>query len=320
MMRRDFLTTAGAAASVRSGNPLIRRKQLYNLLGDLPPRNRKTSGRSLGVEDRGGFTLERLTLDLNGIEEAPAYFVKPKNASGKLPTILYNHYHGGQYKLGKDELLLGKEQAGLPSYAEALTAAGYAALCFDTWAFGERATRPELTIFKDMLWKGQVMWGMMVYDSIKAIDYLETRADVDTHRIGTLGMSMGSTMGWWTAALDPRLKVCVDICCLTDFQALIEANGLAGHGIYYYVPSLLKHFNASEINALIAPRPHLSLAGDRDTLTPVAGLERIDADLKKVYATAGKPENWRLLRYDVGHEETADMRREIMAFLQKHLS
>jgi len=101
---------------------------------------------------------------------------------------------------------------------------------------------------------------------------------------------------------------------------LLEADGLAGHGIYYYVPSLLKHFTASEINALIAPRAHLSLAGDRDTLTPVAGLERIDGDLKKVYTTAGKPENWKLLRYDVAHEETGDMRREVMAFLQKHFS
>ena len=319
MMRRQFLETASAAATVRGGSATARRKELYGLLGDLPARNRKVTARTVKTQDKGTYTLERLVLDLNGIEEAPAYFVKPKNAQGRLPTVLYNHYHGGKYKLGKDELLLGKEKAGIPGYAEALTSAGYAALCFDTWAFGERSKRPELTIFKDMLWKGQVMWGMMVYDSLKAIDYLETRPDVDKTRMGTLGMSMGSTMAWWVAALDTRMKVCVDICCLTDFQALIEANGLGGHGIYYYVPSLLKHFTASEINALICPRPHLGLAGDRDNLTPVKGLERIDADLKAVYAKAGQPDNWKLLRYDVAHEETADMRREIMAFLKVHL-
>jgi cephalosporin-C deacetylase-like acetyl esterase len=59
---------------------------------------------------------------------------------------------------------------------------------------------------------------MMVYDNIRAIDYLATRPEVNAARIATLGLSMGSTMAWWTAALDERVKVCVDICCLTDFD------------------------------------------------------------------------------------------------------
>src|SRR5437660_12692244 len=101
---------------------------------------------------------------------------------------------------------------------------------------------------------------------------------------------MGSTMAWWHAALDERVAACVDICCLTDYQALIETKGLDGHGIYYYVPSLLKHFTTAQINALIAPRPHLSLAGNRDPLTPPQGLDRIDAELKKVYAAENAPE------------------------------
>jgi hypothetical protein len=85
------------------------------------------------------------------------------------------------------------------------------------------------------------------------------------------------------------------------------------------VPSLLKHFTTARINALIAPRAHLSLAGNLDTLTPPAGLDRIDRELKQVYAAAGKPENWKLLRYDVGHEETPEMRREIIEFLRSRL-
>jgi hypothetical protein len=134
-----------------------------------------------------------------------------------------------------------------------------------------------------------------------------------------MGLSMGSTMAWWLAALNPRINVCVDICCLTDFQALIEARGLDGHGIYYYVPSLTKHFTTSGINALIAPRPHLSLAGNRDPLTPPAGLERIDRGLKAVYGEHGCPEAWELKRYDVGHVETAEMRADVLAFLDAWL-
>ena len=149
-----------------------------------------------------------------------------------------------------------------------------------------------------------------------AIEHLR---DIDPARLGTTGMSMGSTMAWWLAALDERIKVCVDICCLTDFQALLETDGLKGHGIYYFVPSLLKCFTTSQINALIAPRAHLGLAGNKDPLTPSAGLDRIDRELKSVYQECGKPDHWKLLRYDVGHEETPEMREEIVRFLGEFL-
>ncbi len=307
-----------AAPGAKAGDASARRRELYSLLGDLPPRDRKITARTVSVEERPGFLLEKLALDVNGFEPAPAYFVKPKSLSGKAPTILFNHWHGGEYQLGKDEMLRPKK--GIPSFAEALAAEGYSALCLDMWCFGGRsAAHTEMDLFKEMLWKGQVLWGMMVYDTLRGLDYLLTRPEVDPARVGTLGMSMGSTQAWWSAALDERIKVCVDICCLTDYDALLEAKGLSGHGIYYYVPSLLKHFTASQINALIAPRPHLGLAGNLDALTPTAGLDRIDRELKQVYARAGKPENWKMLRYDVAHVETPEMRKEILAFLREKL-
>jgi dienelactone hydrolase len=170
-----------------------------------------------------------------------------------------------------------------------------------------------------MLWQGRVLWGMMVYDSLRALDYLTTRPEIDPARLGTLGMSMGSTMAWWLAALDPRIRVCVDLCCLTDFDALIDSRGLDGHGIYYYVPSLLKHFTTSQINALIAPRPHLSLAGTLDPLTPPAGLERVDRELKEIYRSLGRPEAWELRKFEVGHAETPAMRQAALSFLDKWL-
>jgi dienelactone hydrolase len=289
------------------------------MLGELPDRNRAITADVVEREDRDGYHLERLYLDLNGLELVPALFLKPKSAEGPVPAILYNHAHGNVYQLGKNELIIGRSQLQDPPYAEVLTSLGYCVLCIDAWSFGDRAVREELSIFKEMLWKGQVLWGMMVYDSLRALDYLVDRPEVDSGRVGTLGLSMGSTMAWWLAALDERIKVCADICCLTDFQAFVEEDSLHEHGIYYFVPSLLNHFTSAEINALIAPRAHLSLAGTLDPLTPPAGLDRIDSHLKRVYEEMGRPEAWKLLRYEVGHEETAGMRREIVAFLQRHL-
>jgi dienelactone hydrolase len=296
-----------------------RRKELHSLLGELPKRHRPISAEKVAEEPREHYVLEKLVLDLNGIEPVPAYFTRPRETDQPLPVVLYNHAHGGEYQIGKEELISARGGVQPPPYSEELTRRGVAALGIDHWAFGERRGRSEGEIFKEMLWRGQVMWGMMVYDSIRAIDYLTGRRDVDAARIATLGISMGSTMAWWTAALDERVKVCVDICCLTDYHALIETRGLDGHGIYYYVPRLLKHFTTAQINALIAPRAHLSLAGLYDRLTPPAGLDRIDEELRRTYAAAGAPDAWHLSRHHCGHMETAAMRAEILAFLKNHL-
>jgi acetyl esterase/lipase len=296
-----------------------RRQELYDLLGNLPPRSRPLDVQQIAEEEREGYVLETLVLDLNGIEPVPAYFVRPKDVPGPLPVILYNHAHGGDYVLGKDELVVGRKVLRQPPYADVLTRLGYAALCIDTWAFGERRGRSEGEIFREMLWSGQVMWGTMVFDSLRALDYLESRPNLDPARIGTLGLSMGSTMAWWLAALDTRVKVCIDICCLTDFEALTAHRSLEAHNVYYFVPSLLKHFTTAQINALIAPRAHLSLAGIFDPLTPPDGLDRIDAALREVYTAAGAADAWRLSRYATGHMETAAMRAEIIAFLRRWL-
>ena len=295
------------------------RTQLFSLLGDLPPRNYPVTSQIVSSFQRDGVFGERLILDCNGIEPVPALYLRPAGRSGPFPAVLYNHAHGGDYVTGKESVLNRSPSLESPSYAVALTQLGFAVLCIDHWGFGERRGRRESEIFKEMLWRGQVMWGMMVFDSIRAIDFLSERPEIDPNRIGTIGTSMGSTMAWWLAALDPRIAACVDICCLTEFESLIKNRGIDGHGIYYYVPSLLKHTTTARINALIAPRPHLSLAGIYDPLTPLEGLERIDAELTQVYKSAGAPDAWRLSKHHCGHVETVAMQREALDFLARWL-
>ena len=296
-----------------------RRGELHAFLGDLPERDRPIHSEVVGEEEREHYVLQRLVLDLNGLERVPACFTRPRSGEGPWPAVLYNHAHGGEYAIGKEELLVGRSALQDPPYADLLAGLGYCALCIDTWAFGERRGKTEGEIFREMLWQGRVMWGMMVYDSLRAVDYLTLREDVDSDCLATLGLSMGSTMAWWTAALDERLKVCVDICCMTDFHALIEARGLDGHGVYYFVPGLLKGFTTADINALIAPRAHLCLAGVYDRLTPLVGLDRVDHALKEAYARLDVPDAWRLSRHECGHMETAAMRAEIVEFLREWL-
>ncbi len=315
MVKKDERGDAGPEAPVQDGE----REKLYRLLGLLPDKDLSISAQVLREEERPGYKLEVLLLDLNGIEQVPAYLVKPKKRALRSPAVLYNHSHGAEWAIGKEEFLSGRTFLRSPPWADEIAARGWVGLCIDHWNFGERRGRTESELFKEMLWKGRVLWGMMVYDSVRALDYLFSRPDIDRRRIATMGISMGSTMAWWLAALDPRVKVVVDFCCLTDFQALIDSRGLDGHGIYYYVPGLLRHFTTAGINALIAPRPHLALAGNLDPLTPPAGLDRIDRELKGIYAAHGSPDAWRLVRSETGHFETGRMRAEALAFLEKWL-
>jgi hypothetical protein len=312
-------TVTGRIIDVQPFAPEARRQLLWSLLGDLPDIGRPISVELICTSERELYIQETLLLDLNGIEPVPAYFVRPKQHSTPTAAILYHHAHAGDYARGKDEFTRGRTQLQNPPWAEVIAANGWVGLCIDNWNFGARSGRTESELFKAMLWRGQVLWGMMVYDAIRSLDYLVSRPEVDATRVATMGLSMGSTMAWWLAALDERVRVCVDLCCLTDFDTLVEEHNLDRHGLYYYVPGLLKHFTTSTINELIAPRAHLSLAGKHDPLTPVRGLQRIDAHLRRVYDATRAEGAWRLSIHDTGHQETEEMRAEAVEWMQDWL-
>jgi dienelactone hydrolase len=227
------------------------------------------------------------------------------------------------YELGKEQLLLGTKVQ--PAYARVCAELGIITLAIDSWCFGERkhdtnGHRGEEDAFKLMLWQGRPLWGMMMFDEFRAMRYLAGRPEVDATRLGAFGMSMGSTKAWWLSALDPQVKLTIDVCCLTDYDSLIRAHGLSGHGVYYYVPSLLKQFTTSQINELIVPRPHLSVNGRKDPLTPPEGVEKIRADLMPLYQKYGREADCRVDLFDCAHEETPEMRALIIDWMRKHLT
>lgn len=299
-----------------------RRRLLWSLLGDLPFNRRPQPPKLIKTEKGPGYTLEYLSLDLNGLETVPALLLVPEKRQPRAPGMLYIHWHGGTYPTGKDELLTGRKV--LPAYAPVMAEKGIVTLAIDSWCFGERmkdkdGRNGEWDAFKQMLWQGRVLFGMMLFDEFRAVDYLVSRPEVDPNRIGAFGLSMGATKAWWLAALDPRIKLCIDLCCMTDFEELMRIKNLKGHGIYYYVPSLLKHFSTAQINELMVPRAHLSLNGRRDLLTPPAGVERIRDYLQPLYHRYGKAEDCRIELFDCGHEELPAMRQLVLEWLDRHL-
>ena len=299
-----------------------RRKELWSVLGDLPWQHKPGPAKVLATEKRDGYTLERLVLDLNGLEPVPAVLLVPDRRAARAPGLLYIHWHGGMYDLGKEQLLVGVDAQ--PAYAPVAAEKGLVTLSIDSWCFGERkhdenGSRGEADAFKQMLWYGRVLWGMMMFDEFRAFDYLAGRPEVDPSRIGVLGMSMGSTKAWWLAALEPKVRACMDVCCLTDFEELMRIHNLSGHGVYYFVPSLLKHFQTAQINELIVPRARLSVNGSQYDLTPPPGVERIRDYLLPLYQKYGKPEDCHIKLFDCPHVELPQMRQLILAWMDKYL-
>ncbi|MGD0124402.1 MAG: alpha/beta hydrolase family protein [Terriglobia bacterium] len=341
--RRDFLKQSAAMLAVGTdasaggqGSPSAaphqgeafaafqsrRRKELWSLLGDLPWGHKPGPASLVKSERHDGYTLERLVLNLNGVEPVPALLLIPDKRQQPAPGLLYIHWHGGMYDLGKEQLIRGVDAQ--PAYAPVCAEKGIVALAIDSWCFGERKREAEgrtgeEDAFKLMLWRGQVLWGMMMFDEFRAFDYLASRPEVDPRRLGALGMSMGSTKAWWLAALEPRVRLCVDICCLTDFEELIKTQNLKGHGVYYFVPSLLKHFETAEINELIVPRPRLSVNGRLDGLTPPAGVEKVRDRLLPLYRAHGNSSDCRIELFDCAHVELPEMRKLILNWMDSKL-
>jgi dienelactone hydrolase len=307
------------------------RKTLRRLLGDLPPLfTPEVVIHKREVKD--GYTLERFTFD-NGVGDTVyGYMLIPTGHKGNGPAILYNHYHGGKYKQGKEEVLIKAFSKLDFATGEELARKGYVVQAIDAYAFGERrfqgpageeeeGKNTEWSLFKTFLWEGRTLWGMMVRDDLLALNYLVSRHEVDPNRIAAMGMSMGSTRTWWAAAMDERIKVAVSVACLTRYQNLIAKGSVRNHGIYYYVPNMLKeHIDAESVIGLIAPRPHLTLTGDQDEGSPADGAQIINAFQEDVYKCYGKKQNFRGVLYPgINHTYTPEMWAETLRWLEKHL-
>jgi dienelactone hydrolase len=243
----------------------------------------------------------------------PALLLRPEGTPRG--GVLYCHAHGHRFEVGKDELTVGRPALQSPPFGDALAARGWAALAIDHWGFGERQLPSERALVKRALWQGETLWGWRVHDTLAALDWLRAQPGFASLPVVTLGISMGSTMAIWAAALDERIAGCVDLCCAAEYGALLDSGGFDGHGEYFFVPGLLREFTLAEICALIAPRPHLSLAGRADPLTPPAGLASLDRDLSSAYAALGASGAWQQGVEDGGHAETATMREAVLRWL-----
>jgi pimeloyl-ACP methyl ester carboxylesterase len=288
--------------------------------------DRETVGRLLGpdwVEARltldrdepGEGGLRRLTFRNGAGEAVPALWLPPREG----PTVLYCHAHGGRYDIGMRELTDGRP-ALLGPWLPEFAGRGWGVLCIEMPCFGARAGQEEGPTAKARLWHGRTLFGQMLGESRAGLDWLMAQPGTDPDRVAAMGISMGGTLAWWLAAMDPRLAAAVSMCCFADLGRLIETGAHDGHGNYMTVPGLLAHTSTGRLSGLAAPMPLLHCVGFADWSTPEEAYGPARDELRAAYAVAGAAGALRFHEArSPGHEETVEMRAAVVAFLEERL-
>lgn len=179
------------------------RSDLSNLLG-IPKRRCDLLPEYRGQIEHDGVIIEKWIFTSEPDSRVPAILYRPTNPPGPLPAIVFTCGHGGS-----------KSQWSLIYTAQIYARLGLACLVLDPIGeeerhiegqMGTRAHDPK-PVHNCSDHAGRLIMGKLVFDTMRGIDFLHTRSDIDTHRIGVAGNSLGGAKATWMIALETRLKM-----------------------------------------------------------------------------------------------------------------
>jgi cephalosporin-C deacetylase-like acetyl esterase len=273
------------------------RAKVTELLGGFPERI-PLRPETLDVRQYPGYRRERVIFHSRPGVAVIGYLLTPLGRNAPCPTVIAvpGHGRGVDDIVGIDEH--GHDHTDKPGYEHdfAIQAVehGMAVFAIEPMGFGYR--RDERTRAKgaeasacqpaagSALLLGETMIGWRVWDVMRSIDWIGTRPELDSARVGCMGISGGGTCTLFSTALDPRIKAAFVSGYLNTFRDSIMA---VSHCIDNYVPGILNWAENYDIAGLIAPRPLFSEGGDRDPIFPLSATRESYARVKKVYEVFG---------------------------------
>ncbi len=243
-----------------------------------------------------------------------SYLLIPSNLKEgeKRPGLLCLHGHtedGKETIVGLSDSYRDNPYRG---YALDMVRAGFVTLTPDWWGWGEReepgfnmGSRDKCNVkFMAAAMYGIPLLSLMIQDGQAALDYLVSRPEVDSERIGCLGNSFGGRMTMYMTVFDQRIKACAPSGCANLFRE--RSSKLSSCGAQFF-PGLLKYGDVGEIFSLIAPRPCLHIVGKEDPLLFEEDVEEIRQKVQTAYDALNASENVEFFIHDGGHYFRGDV-------------
>lgn len=299
-----------------------------------------------------GLVTEHLSIATErkadgSIERMPLLIVRPEKATGQLPVVVVLHGTGGN-------------KESYRGFCGELAKRGLVAVAIDARYHGERIPggahgNKEYVAAITRAWRakpGEPQEHPFYFDTCwdlwRLVDYLQTRDDIDPHRIGMYGVSMGAIEIWLAASVDERFGVVVPAIGVQSLRWTLEHEvwqGRAGtiRGAHEaaakdlgesqvnakvcralwnkVVPGILDQFDCPSMIRLFAGRPMLILSGEKDPNNPLGGAKLAFASAEQAYRAAGASDKLKIdVAAGIGHQVTDAQRAEAVEWLVKWLA
>jgi dienelactone hydrolase len=297
------------------------REILMKIVGPFPEKT-PLNARVTGIVKKDGFRIEKIIY-----ESMPEFYVTaclfiPDGIKGKRPAIIHVSGHS----------FLSFRTPETQKQIYNLVRKGFIVFAIDPLSQGERVqywdsqkngsmmgTSPsgEHRYAGNQMYISGVSPGRyFIWDGIRAVDYLFTRKEVDSGRIGIFGCSGGGTQTTYIAAFDERIKAAAPGCYITGFRRLLESIGADDpeqnffHGLKYGI-------SQEDLLELRAPRPIMISSTTRDFFS-IQGAMEVFSEVRQAYKAFGKEENAMQVIDDAGHGFNRNI-TAIYAFFQRML-
>lgn len=294
------------------------KQQLLEMLG-LDPYPEKTDLKSqiTGVLYHPEFTVEKLHFQSRPGLYATANVYIPKGLSQPAPAILYVCGHGPS----KIDGVSYGNKVSYQHHGAWFARNGYVCMILDTVQMGEIEGIHHGTHNQGMWWwnsRGYTSAGAEAWNCIRAIDYLQSRSDVDGERIGVTGRSGGGAYSWWVAALDDRIRAACPVAGITDLQNHIVDGCVEGHCDCMFMVNTYR-WDYFLVAALVAPRPLLICNTDKDSIFPLDGVVRLHSQVRQFYDLYDAPDHLGLVITEGPHKDSQELQLPVMRWFNKWL-
>lgn len=280
------------------------RRQILNAAG-LMPMPAKTPLHPMIVKHN---QYDGYSVDVVLIETLPGFFLggnlyRPGNSKGPAPAVLVPH---GHWKGGRLE---NQPSYSVPALAINLARQGYMVFAYDMVGFNDTRQIPHsFHGWAEDLWAFHTM-GLQLWNSIRALDFLEALRDVDAKRIAMTGASGGATQTFLLTAVDDRVKYAAPVNMVSAY--------MQGGDPCEEAPGLRPGTFNVEFAAMAAPRPMLVVSSTHDWTrhTPVEEFPAI----RRIYALLGSPAAVENVHVDAEHNYNRQSREAVYRFLAKYM-